>query len=95
MKAKQMRIAKGLRQLGVCPSNIWLSFKQCKRWGLFSFRNWRILDYSDTLLDVASAAKVDTIDVTRLEKGRYVLPPRRKRILAVLGMLDEGATNDQ
>jgi len=60
MKAKQMRIAKGLRQL-----------------------------------DVASAAKVDTIDVMRLEKGRYVLPPRRKRILAVLGMLDEGATNDQ
>lgn len=37
-------------------------------------------------IDVAAAAHVDTIDITRLEKGRYVLPTRRKRILAVLGM---------
>ncbi len=37
-------------------------------------------------IDVAAAARVDTIDITRLEKGRYVLPTRRKRILAVLGM---------
>ena len=43
-------------------------------------------------IDVAAAARVDCIDITRLEKGRYVLPTRRKRILAVLGLLeDEGA----
>ena len=40
-------------------------------------------------IDVASMAKVNTIDVTRLEKDRYVLPTRRKRILAVLGLLDD------
>jgi len=40
-------------------------------------------------IDVASAARVDTIDITRLEKGRYVLPTHRKRILAVLGMDNE------
>ena len=37
-------------------------------------------------IDVAAAARVDTIDITRLEKGRYVLPTRRMRILAILGM---------
>ncbi len=42
-------------------------------------------------IDVAAAARVDTIDITRLEKNRYVLPTRRKRILACLGLLDEGA----
>ncbi len=40
-------------------------------------------------IDVAAAARVDCIDITRLEKGRYVLPTRRKRILAVLGMVNE------
>ena len=40
-------------------------------------------------IDVAAAARVDCIDITRLEKGRYVLPTRRKRILAVLGMDNE------
>ncbi len=40
-------------------------------------------------IDLAAAARVDTIDITRLEKGRYVLPTRRKRILAVLGMDNE------
>ena len=40
-------------------------------------------------IDVAAAAHVDCIDITRLEKGRYVLPTRRKRILAVLGMDNE------
>ena len=39
-------------------------------------------------VDVASMANVNTIDVTRLEKDRYVLPMRRKRILAVLDLLD-------
>jgi hypothetical protein len=40
-------------------------------------------------IDVAAAARVDTIDITRLEKGRYVLPTRRNRILSVLGLLEE------
>ena len=40
-------------------------------------------------IDVAAAARVDTIDITRLEKGRYVLPTHRKRILAFLGMDSE------
>ncbi len=37
-------------------------------------------------IDIASMARVNTIDITRLEKGRYVLPTRRKRILVVLGL---------
>ncbi len=40
-------------------------------------------------IDVASQANVQPIDITRLEKGRYVLPVRRKRILAILGMDNE------
>ena len=40
-------------------------------------------------VDLACAAKVNPIDITRLEKGRYVLPSRRKRILQALGLLDE------
>ncbi len=40
-------------------------------------------------IDVASMAIVNTIDVTRLEKDRYLLPTRRKRILAVLGLDDD------
>lgn len=45
-------------------------------------------------IDVASLAKVNTIDVTRLEKDRYVLPTRRKRILAVLGLLEDDNESD-
>ncbi len=45
-------------------------------------------------IDVAVAARVDTIDITRLEKDRYVLPTRRKRILAVLGLLDDDDESD-
>ena len=41
-------------------------------------------------IDVAAAAHVDTIDVTRLEKNRYVAPIRRVKILRVLGMVAEG-----
>ena len=37
-------------------------------------------------IDVASQANVQPIDITRLEKDRYVLPTRRKRILAILGL---------
>jgi len=44
-------------------------------------------------IDLASAAHVDTIDITRLEKGRYVMPTRRLRILRVLGMAAEDENN--
>jgi transcriptional regulator with XRE-family HTH domain len=44
-------------------------------------------------LDVASQANVTTQEVIRLEKDSFVLPTRRKRILTVLGLLDEGAAN--
>ncbi|MFC2022901.1 hypothetical protein ACFLTL_01920 [Chloroflexota bacterium] len=40
-------------------------------------------------IDVASMAKVNVCDVTALEKNRYVLPQRRKQILAVLGIYNE------
>ena len=48
-------------------------------------------------VDLASAAKVDCIDITRLEKGRFVLPTKRERILRVLGLLNEQpeASNEQ
>jgi hypothetical protein len=39
-------------------------------------------------IDVAAAAHCDTIDVTRLENDRYVLPTRRERILKVLDLLE-------
>lgn len=45
-------------------------------------------------IDVASMAKVNTIDMTRLEKDRYVLTMRRKRILAVLDLLDDDNESD-
>ena len=44
-------------------------------------------------IDVASQANVQPIDITRLEKGRYVLPTRRRRILAVLGLVDDDNEN--
>ena len=40
-------------------------------------------------IDVASRANVQPIDITRLEHDRYVLPTRRKRILAVLGLIED------
>lgn len=40
-------------------------------------------------IDLASQAGVQPIDITRLEHDRYVLPTRRKRILAALGLLDD------
>lgn len=45
-------------------------------------------------IDVAAAARVDCIDIIRLEKGRYVLPARRKRILEVLGLMDNENESD-
>lgn len=44
-------------------------------------------------LDVASKAGVTVQEVIRLEKDSFVLPTRRKRILAVLGM-DNDNEND-
>lgn len=46
-------------------------------------------------IDVASMANVNTIDVTRLEKDRYVLPARRKRMLAILDLLDDDDENEK
>jgi len=43
-------------------------------------------------IDLASMAKVNPIDITRLENGRYVLPTRRKRILAALEMVEDVPT---
>ena len=44
-------------------------------------------------IDLASLAKVNPLDITQLEHDRYVLPTRRKRILAVLGV-DNDNEND-
>jgi transcriptional regulator with XRE-family HTH domain len=44
-------------------------------------------------IDVASLAHVDCIDITRLENNRFVLPTHRKRILTVLGLIND--SNDQ
>lgn len=44
-------------------------------------------------IDVACHAHVETIEVVRLEKNRYVAPARRDRILRVLGLLE--AEGDQ
>ena len=40
-------------------------------------------------VDVASLAGVQPIDITRLEKDRYVLPAHRMRILEALGLETE------
>ena len=45
-------------------------------------------------LDVASKAGVTVQEVIRLEKDTFVLPTRRKRILAVLGLVDDDAEKD-
>ena len=45
-------------------------------------------------IDVAAMARVDCIDVIRFEKGRYVLLMRQKRILEVLGLLDNENESD-
>ena len=41
-------------------------------------------------VDVASLAMVNVFDVTALEKDRYLKKTRKRHILAVLGLLDEG-----
>jgi transcriptional regulator with XRE-family HTH domain len=45
-------------------------------------------------IDVASQANVQPIDITRLEKDRYVLPTRRRRILEILGLLENEESKD-
>lgn len=41
-------------------------------------------------IDLASLAKVNVCDITALEKNRYLPRTRKRRILAVLGLLDDG-----
>jgi hypothetical protein len=43
-------------------------------------------------VDVAAAAHVDIVDVTGLEKGRFVLPTHKNRILKVLGLIEDENT---
>jgi len=45
-------------------------------------------------IDVACKANVQPIDVTRLELERYVRPSKKKRILAVLGISDDGSNEE-
>jgi hypothetical protein len=45
-------------------------------------------------IDLASIARVNPIDIPRLEKGRYVLPTRRKRILEALGMEEKNDSGE-
>lgn len=45
-------------------------------------------------LDIASKAGVTIQEVIRLEKDSFVLPTRRKKILAVLGLLDNDNESD-
>lgn len=40
-------------------------------------------------IDLASLAKVNVCDITALEKNRYLPRTRKRRILAVLGLLDD------
>jgi transcriptional regulator with XRE-family HTH domain len=49
--------------------------------------NWR-------QVDLASKASVSVEDIITLEKDRFLLPTRRKRILAVLGLLDNDNESD-
>ena len=45
-------------------------------------------------IDVAAAAHVDIVDVTGLEKGRFVLPTHKNRILKVLGLMEDENTQN-
>lgn len=45
-------------------------------------------------IDLASLAKVNVCDITALEKNRYLLRTRKRRILAVLGLLDDNHGRD-
>ena len=45
-------------------------------------------------VDVASLAGVSLVEVTNAEKGRYVTPERKDRIIKVVGLLDEVAESD-
>jgi transcriptional regulator with XRE-family HTH domain len=46
-------------------------------------------------IDLASLAGVNTIDITRLENGRYVLPVRRKKILNALNAAEQMDSKDK
>ena len=45
-------------------------------------------------IDVASLAIVNVCDITALEKNRYLSETRKRRILAVLGLLDDESESD-
>ena len=45
-------------------------------------------------IDLASLAKVNVCDITALEKNRYLSRTRKRRILAVLGLLDDDRESD-
>jgi transcriptional regulator with XRE-family HTH domain len=45
-------------------------------------------------IDLASLAKVNVCDITALEKNRYLPRTRKRRILAVLGLLDDDHERD-
>lgn len=45
-------------------------------------------------IDVASKAGVTTQEIIRLEKDSYVLPTRRQKILAILGLVDNDSKSD-
>ena len=44
-------------------------------------------------VDLASQAGVTIGEVTNIEKGRYVAPERKSRILKALGLLDDKNTS--
>ena len=45
-------------------------------------------------IDVASKAGVTTQEVIRLEKDSFVLPTRRQKILAVLGLVNDDGKSE-
>ena len=45
-------------------------------------------------VDVASLAGVSLVEVTNAEKGRYVTPERKERILKIVGLSDNENDSD-
>lgn len=45
-------------------------------------------------VDLAERAGVTQTEVSALERGLYIIPSARRRILTVLGLLDEGAAGE-
>ena len=51
-------------------------------------RQWR-------QIDLAEKAGVTQAEVSAFERGLYIIPSARHRVLIALDLLDEGATNDR